>query len=206
MKNIFFILLLFLMSCKPAISQEVYAKFGENFTKFKYKNTYGENSIKFYALPSLAFEAGLSFYLNRKENLLLNSSLIYNQYNAEAFIHEKQYNWKANYIGFQNTASFKFFEAWTSLNLKGKLGFNVSHIISGTQNNNNIVHDLTKEKEFKGIFIQPLAGLEVAYVISDLVYISFDINKMMGFNTVNNPEKLSFSTNQFLIGFHFLPR
>ncbi|GAQ50171.1 hypothetical protein FPK15_contig00121-0002 [Flavobacterium psychrophilum] len=119
---------------------------------------------------------------------------------------------KSNTIGrliilvFQNTASFKFFEAWTSLNLKGKLGFNVSHIISGTQNNNNIVHDLTKEKEFKGIFIQPLAGLEVAYVISDLVYISFDINKMMGFNTVNNPEKLSFSTNQFLIGFHFLPR
>ena len=96
---------------------------------------------------------------------------------------------------FQNSKSFK---------VKTKLGIATSTIIKGEQYINNVVFDITKNEEFKGITIQPNVGVDFQYAINQNVRISAGYEFSKAFNVSNSSsEELSFTNNQIHFGLHF---
>ena len=49
------------------------------------------------------------------------------------------------------------------------LGVNVSHIIDGQQKINGETFDLISNDEFKGLFVQPIIGLDAKYYITNTI-------------------------------------
>jgi len=190
-----------------ASSQEMFGSVGLNSTKYDYTNSLNESLDGLQNGSGLSVEAGISHYIFSSQDLISHSvSLTLNQFNASAVEDAKPYSWKTTYMGIQNVLKIKIFTTQTSLGLDVKAGFNLSHIISGKQNNNQVLFDITKNPEFSGIFIQPLFGLEFYYEINRNVTISCGHNYSKAFNTKQSIEKLSFSNNQTHFGLRFTPK
>ena len=81
---------------------------------------------------------------------------------------------------------------------------NTATIIQGEQEINGVFYDLKNHKEFSGIILQPLIGLNLKYVITDYLSLSLGYNLSKAFNVSNSTnEKLSFNNNQIQFGLHF---
>jgi len=186
-------------------SQELFGSIGENFTKYDYKNSLGETVAGLQSNSGAFYEAGVSYELDSDKYFYYACSLTFNQFNANAKINASEYSWNSNYIGIQNVAIYNFFLTKTTFGIHAKFGINISHIISGQQDNNGVFHDLTNEPEFKGVFLQPLAGIDISYDLNDYIYFSCGYNYSRAFNTSSTVEKLGFTNNQIQIGVHFRP-
>jgi hypothetical protein len=90
------------------------------------------------------------------------------------------------------------------LDLAVKGGFNVSTIVSGSQKINNSRLELTNQKDFNGIVISPLLGIQAKCNLSEYGYLSLGYNYSRSINLTNNTDKkLSFLTNQVVFGISF---
>jgi hypothetical protein len=187
-------------------AQELFFSLGKNYTKFKYTNSNGQTLSELETGTGLFSEFGLAYILNDAENNYYTGSLNYNQYNSKAYINDRRYEWETSYLGIKNTLSLKLFETRTSFSTKICLGFNLSHIIAGKQTNNGEIYKITANKEFKGIFLQPLTGVEFNYEINSDIYVSCGYYYSYSMNLNTSIEKLYFSTNQVQIGIHFKPK
>lgn len=188
-------------------AQELFISNGKNFTKYDYKNSLGKTNPNIRNGEGSFYEMGLAFKLNKSADankLSYAVSLVYNQFNAVGGTSSANYAWKTNYLGIQNALHYTLFQNSKSFQVKTKLGCATSTIIKGEQFINNVVYDISKQEEFKGITIQPNVGIDFQYAINQNIKISAGYEFSKAFNVSNtSAEKLSFTNNQIHFGLHF---
>jgi hypothetical protein len=200
-----YLLLLVLFSGCFLQAQELFFSNGKNFTKYDYKNSFGNTNSNLRSGEGSFYQLGLDFKLNKATDKLSYAvSVVYNQFNAEGGTSTANYSWKTNYLGVQNALNYTLFQNSKSFKVKTKLGVATSTIIKGEQYINNVVFDITNNEEFKGITIQPNVGVDFQYAINQNVRISAGYEFSKAFNVSNSSsEELSFTNNQIHFGLHF---
>jgi hypothetical protein len=200
-----YLLLLVLFSGCFLQAQELFFSNGKNFTKYDYKNSFGNTNSNLRSGEGSFYEMGLDFKLNKATDKLSYAvSVVYNQFNAEGGTGTANYSWKTNYLGVQNALNYTLFQNSKSFKVKTKLGVATSTIIKGEQSINNVVFDITNNEEFKGLTIQPNVGVDFQYAINQNVRISAGYEFSKAFNVSNSSsEELSFTNNQIHFGLHF---
>lgn len=205
MKKTLFILLLSLIF-QTIRSQEIYFNTGKNYTSYSF-NYSSNNSSQFKLQSGIGnfYEIGYAMPLDF-ENLNYSFGLCLNEFNAVGNSLSNSYAWDTDYLGVTNAVNYTFFKhANFDISVKG--GFGLSTIIYGKQKMNGIYLDLISQKEFSGIFFQPLIGLQTKYNISNNNYLSFGYNFSKNISTSNNTnEQLSFNNNQFQFGIHIVTK
>ena len=168
-------------------AQELFLTAGKNFTKYDYKNSLGMSNPNLRSGDGSFYQLGMAFNLGSDEfNYAV--SLVYNQLNAVGGSSTANYAWNTNYLGIQNELNYILFQDYDSFKVKTKLGCAASTIIKGEQNINNVVYDISKNEEFKGILIQPNIGVDFHYSLARDIEISagyefskaFNISKIQG--------------------------
>ena len=188
-------------------AQELFFSTGKNFTTYNYKNSLGVTNSNLRSGEGSFYQLGMDIKLGKTadpKKLTYAVSLVYNQFNAIGGTSTDNYSWKTNYLGVQNALNFTFIEVSKSFKVKTKLGFAASTIISGEQNINNVIHDISNHEEFSGLVLQPNISLDFQYTITQNIKISggYELSKV--FNISNSSaEKLSFTNNQIHFGLHF---
>ena len=200
-----YLLLLVLFSGCFLQAQELFFSNGKNFTKYDYKNSFGNTNSNLRSGEGSFYQLGLDFKLNKATDKLSYAvSVVYNQFNAEGGTSTANYSWKTNYLGIQNVLNYTLFQNSKSFKVKTKLGVATSTIIKGEQYINNVVYNITKQEEFSGITIQPNVGVDFQYAINQNVRISAGYEFSKAFNVSNSSsEELSFTNNQIHFGLHF---
>jgi hypothetical protein len=200
-----YLLLLVLFSGCFLQAQELFFSNGKNFTKYDYKNSLGNTNSNLRSGEGSFYEMGLDFKLNKaSDKLSYAASVVYNQFNAEGGTSTDNYSWKTNYLGIQNALNYTLFQNSKSFKVKTKIGVATSTIIKGEQYINNVVYNITKQEEFKGLTIQPNVGVDFQYTINPNVRISAGYEFSKAFNVSNSSsEELSFTNNQIHFGLHF---
>lgn len=205
--------LLFMMAMfisHVAISQEFFLKTGRNFTTYNYKNSLGKTVSGLERSSGSNYEFGVEFFLdgadsNTESKFSYSASLVLNQFNAKGGNVNNTYAWNTNYIGIQNMGYASVLKSPDGFyNLKLKAGFNTSTILSGQQYINNVVYDLKKYQEFKGIFLQPEVGLDFRLELSRELGVNIGYLFSKAFNVSNkSSEKLGFTNNQIQLGLQY---
>ena len=201
--------LLFLLVSSGCLvhAQELFISNGKNFTKYDYKNSLGKTNPNIRSGEGSFYEMGMAFTLNKSADankLSYAVSIVYNQFNAVGGTSTANYAWKTNYLGIQNTLHYTLFQTSKSFKIKTKLGCATSTIIKGEQYINNVVYNISKQEEFKGITIQPNIGVDFQYAINPNIKISAGYEFSKAFNVSNkSSEELSFTNNQIHFGLHF---
>ena len=200
-----YLLLLVLFSGCFLQAQELFFSNGKNFTKYDYKNSFGNTNSNLRSGEGSFYQLGLDFKLNKATDKLSYAvSIVYNQFNAEGGTSTANYSWKTNYLGVQNALNYTLFQNSKSFKVKTKLGVATSTIIKGEQYINNVVFNITKQEEFSGITIQPNVGVDFQYAINPNIRISAGYEFSKAFNVSNSSsEELSFTNNQIHFGLHF---
>ena len=200
-----YLLLLVLFSGCFLQAQELFFSNGKNFTKYDYKNSFGNTNSNLRSGEGSFYQLGLDFKLNKATDKLSYAvSVVYNQFNAEGGTSTANYSWKTNYLGVQNALNYTLFQNSKSFKVKTKLGVATSTIIKGEQYINNVVYNITKQEEFSGITIQPNVGVDFQYAINPNIRISAGYEFSKAFNVSNSSsEELSFTNNQIHFGLHF---
>ena len=204
-KKCFLFLLLF-SGCYMQ-SQELFFSTGKNFTSYDYKNSAGFSNPNLRSGDGSFYQAGMDFKLNKSaasSKVSYAISVIYNQFNAVGGSRTANYAWDTGYIGIQNELNYILFQDYDSFKIKTKLGCATSTIIKGEQNINNVIYDISKHEEFKGILLQPNIGIDFQYAIDRDIEFSAGYEFSKAFNVSNtSAEKLSFTNNQIHFGLHF---
>lgn len=201
--------LLFLLVSSGCLvhAQELFISNGKNFTKYDYKNSLGKTNPNIRSGEGSFYEMGMAFTLNKSADankLSYAVSMVYNQFNAVGGTSTANYAWKTNYLGIQNALHYTLFQTSKSFKIKTKLGCATSTIIKGEQYINNVVYNISKQAEFKGITIQPNVGIDFQYAINQNIKISAGYEFSKAFNVSNkSKEELSFTNNQIHFGLHF---
>lgn len=202
----YFLLILITTSCFVQ-GQELFFTAGKNFTKYDYKNSLGMSNPNIRNGDGSFYQLGTAFNLNifrTSDEFIYSVSLVYNQFNADGGSKTANYSWDTAYVGIQNELNYILFQDYDSFKIKTKLGCTTSSIIKGKQNINNVVFDISKQEEFKGILIQPLIGIDFHYTVNRGIEVSAGYEVSKAFNVSNtSSEKLSFTNNQIHFGLHF---
>jgi hypothetical protein len=201
------IVVLFLVN--TAYSQQIYFLTGKNYTKYKIRYN-GSESVN--ALEKKgegdSYEIGLAIPIKVQRlafdnNLNYTIGLTLNQYNAEAGDQANNYEWKTEYVGVQNALVYSFIKS-NHLDLAVKGGVNISTIISGSQKINNSRLGLSNQKDFNGVIVSPLLGIQAKCNLSEYGYLSLGYNYSRSISLTNDTnKKLSFLTNQVVFGISF---
>lgn len=199
MKKLFLVTLFFTTCLLSA--QGVFFKMGKNFTSFSYKNTTPfTDKIKINGTGS-SYELGYAMPLKYKDFSYLGSVTL-NDYNATGESDLNNLEWKTTYIGVQNVVDYRFYDSFYFF-ISAQAGLNVSTMLYGKQQLNNATYNLTKNKDFSGLILQPVLGLNAKYYISKSGYLSLGCNFTKSMSLNPTPEKVSFNTFQILFGGYF---
>lgn len=189
-------------SLESAHSQEIYFYTGKNFTNYDYKDASGTSNPDLQAGSGTFYEMGYAMPLgNEKIKYCIGLSL--NEYNAIGGNFTNSYSWNTEYLGIQNVVSYSLLSRGSfDVHLKGGLG--LASLIYGKQEINGTFLDLSSQKEFSGVIIQPVLGFQTRYSIMNDGFLSLGYNFSKSFNVTNNTdEKLSFNNSQIQFGIHF---
>jgi len=185
-------------------SQEIYFNTGKNYTSYSFNDSSNTNSQ--FTLQSGSgnfYEIGYTMPINYR-TLNYSVGLCLNEFNAVGNSVTNSYSWNTDYLGVTNAVNFTFFND-DNFDIAVKGGVGLSTIIYGKQKINATYLDLISQKEFSGIFIQPLIGLQMKYNISSDYYLSLGYNFSKSISLLNNTdEHLSFNNHQFQFGIHFI--
>lgn len=189
-------ILVFLLLVQTVFSQEVYVSTGKNYTKYSTKSENpllaNSNSI---SNPGNSYEIGVNF--NRNSPVITYSvGLIFNEFNTSYVISGTaiRYDWQTKYVGIQNSVVFDLLKSGTranALQLNTKLGLNTSLFTYGYQNANGINFQLTSNNEFNKLILQPFAGLQLGYPISE--YCNFHLGYQISTAAVGKDEGASYN-------------
>lgn len=207
MIKFFFILFFYFFSFFPLFSQEVYLKFGKNFTKYDYLNSNGIPNPTLKSGTGNFYELGYNHYFNHCRcsyyRFYYSVSFVLNDFNAVGGNKIDIYSWDSQYAGLQGMINFNSLPD-NELNIIPKFGINVSSLLEGNQSIAGINYSLAQESEFKGLFISPVIGLDLKYSYSNSTSFVFGYAFSKSFKFSNsNKEKLSFVNNQLQFGFYF---
>lgn len=199
--NYFIVCFFFLFTISQA--QELYFSTGLNFANYKFKGT-DNLPLNFNSKSSNFYEIGYAFKL--KDNDLFNYSigLAINSFDSSAGDIANFYDWNTTYMGFNNQFQYTLIPAMRMpFEFSGGVQLQLMHIIDGEQKINGATYDLTKEVEFRGLFIQPGAIITTKYYLSDDWQFSLSYNYSNSFNLSNKTdEKFSIVNQQLRFGIH----
>jgi hypothetical protein len=183
-------------------SQELFLLSGKNSTSYDYKTSSGVTNLVLKSKTGSNYELGYEHVFNEKVSYI--TSITLNQFNSFSINEAKSYTWNTSYLGIQNAAAYTLLKTENELELKLKAGINIASIIDGNEEINGVIYDIKKIPEFSGVFIQPIIGLDLRYVITDYVTLSVGYNFSKAFKfSHTSDEKLSFTNNQVQLGIHF---
>jgi hypothetical protein len=198
----YFLFAIFLFSSK-GFSQEIYVKTGKNFTKYNYTNELLQSSSNLQSGSGNSYELGFTNPL-LEDNISYSVSLFLDGYNAIGGSTANSYSWDTQYIGVLGKLEYSFFPDNNFVDFLLNCGVDASTIIYGKQEINGSYYDLVHQKEFSGIWVGFPIGAQAKFEIQSFGYLSLGYNFSQNFNLSNNTkEKLSFSTQQIQLGFHF---
>lgn len=202
MRKIYLILIAFIV-ISNTYSQEVYFITGTNITKYNFSSDLGTMKTPLFSGTGFTYELGYVRPLFIK-HFSYTIGLNLNDYNVAAGDFANSYKWNTKYLGLSNSIDFDF-TVIEDVQLVLKAGLNLSTIIYGRQEVNGALFDITKLNEFSGLIFVPFTGLNLKYNINDNEYLSFGYAFSKGFKLFNNSnEKLSITTNQIVLGIHFI--
>lgn len=190
-------------------AQEVYFLTGRNFTNYqlRYNGTETINHLDKKGTGS-NYEIGLALPI-KIQRLSFDNNLDYivglnlNQFNASAGNQNNLYEWETEYIGITNALKFSFIQT-DHVDIAVKGGFTTSTIVSGSQKINNSKFNLDNQKDFNGIIMSPLLGLQAKCNLSEYGYLSLGYNYSRSYSLTNSTEKkLSFLNHQVAFGISF---
>jgi hypothetical protein len=203
------LLLLFLFLVNTAYSQQIYFLTGKNYTKYKirYNGSETVNGLEKKGEGD-SYEIGFAIPIKVQRlafdnNLNYTVGLTLNQYNAESGDIANNNTWKTEYIGVQNALVYSFVKS-NHLDVAVKGGVNVATMLHGNQTINNSRFNLSNQKDFNGVVVSPLLGLQAKCNLSEYGYLSLGYNYSKSFNLTNDTnKKVSFLTNQIVFGISF---
>jgi hypothetical protein len=203
------LLLLFLFLVNTAYSQQIYFLTGKNYTKYKirYNGSETVNGLEKKGEGD-SYEIGFAIPIKVQRlafdnNLNYTVGLTLNQYNAESGDIANNNTWKTEYIGVQNALVYSFVKS-NHLDVAVKGGVNVATMLHGNQTINNSRFNLNNQKDFNGVVVSPLLGLQAKCNLSEYGYLSLGYNYSKSFNLTNDTnKKVSFLTNQIIFGISF---
>lgn len=203
------LLLLFLFLVNTAYSQQIYFLTGKNYTKYKirYNGSETVNGLEKKGEGD-SYEIGFAIPIKVQRlafdnNLNYTVGLTLNQYNAESGDIANNYTWKTEYIGVQNALVYSFVKS-NHLDVAVKGGVNVATMLHGNQTINNSRFNLNNQKDFKGVVVSPLLGIQAKCNLSEYGYLSLGYNYSRSINLTNDTnKKVSFLTNQIVFGISF---
>ena len=185
-----------------AQGQEMYLSSGVNLTTYNFKST-DNLPLKFNSKTSSFYELGYGIKM-MDDRIRYSIGLAVNGFDATAGDSANYYEWKTTYIGLNNQLQYVIIPSERSpIELSGGLQMQLMHIINGEQKINGEQFDLTKEKEFTGLWIQPGALITAKYFVSDVWQLSLGYNYSTSINVSNSTEeKLKFNNQQIRFGIH----
>lgn len=181
-------------------SQQAYFNIGRNFTNYDFTNSEGNGNENINGSSGVAYEIGYAFDIGYKWTI--STGITLNEFNATGGDLTNNYSWNTNYIGAQGMLRYKILGGRrTNFNLNLNGGLNLNHIVSGTQKINGQVFELACQKEFKGIFLQPILGLDAKYFITRELALGMGYHLSKNYGLTNNsPQKLNFNNSQLQFG------
>ena len=175
-----------------AHSQYVTFEIGQNYTMYDFTNSSGEINPNVDGGSGMSLSLGLDKEINPRT--FVNYGLTLDEYNATGGDFASYYNWETSYLGLQSKLSLVLVDTTSvPFSIMLDLGLNVNHIIYGRQKINGQTYPLFNESEFNSLFIEPILGLSLRYLLSNSwgVGISYNMSKDFGvMNKVN--QKLHF--------------
>jgi len=179
------------------IAQEAYFSVGKNFTTYDYTNSLGESNANVSPSSGSSYELGYTFQV--KSNLQFATAVTLNEFNATGGDFSNNYSWNTSYLGLQGLFKYAIYApSGSDYKVMLNAGLNMNHIINGQQKINGQTINLTSEKEFSGVFMQPRLGLDVSYLIvrEIAVGLGYHYSKNFGISS-SASQKLNFSNSQF---------
>lgn len=203
------VIITFFFISKIASSQELYFASGKNSTSYKYTSSKSSGNLYLSPGDGNSFEFGYlkRFLKNDSANFFdyYKGSITYNQFNANGGTTNSTYTWRTNYIGVQNAIAINLLTTNNDY-VKFRLlaGLNISTIIKGEQTINNIKYNIANQEDFKGVFLQPLTGIETQIRLTNSINLLGSYSYSSAYKIQKKPgEKLYFVNNQFQLGLIF---
>ena len=187
--------MLIVLALNFTYSQEAYFSMGRNFTTYDYTNSEGTSNDNVEGSSGAAYELGYVFSLGDK--LGLAAGLTLNEFNATGGNQVNNYSWETNYLGVQGILKYAILDNLSGFGLNVNGGVNLNHIVNGKQKINGQTFDLTDNDEFKGLFVQPIVGLDAKYQINETFALGLGYHYSKNFGLTNStPQKLNFNNSQ----------
>lgn len=199
MKKLIFLSLILTMG--NIYSQDLNITTGTNFTKYNYTNSSGEENPNLNPSSGSFFEVSYSVPFNNRNDFKYVLGVTLNQFNATGGDFLNNYSWKTNYLGIMTGVKYKVTRPGNNVQVDFKGGFNLNKIIDGQQKINGQTFDLTQEKEFSSVGIQPFIGVEAAFFVSNYVGLTMGYSVSKNLSVSNgSPEDLSFNNSRIEFG------
>ena len=199
MKKLIFLSLL--LTIGNIYSQDLNITTGTNFTEYNYTNSSGEENPNLNSSSGSFFEVSYSVPFNNTNNFKYVLGVTLNQFNATGGDFLNNYSWNTNYLGIMSGVKYKVTRPGNNIQVDVKGGINLNKIIDGQQKINGQTFDLTQEKEFSSVGIQPFIGFEAAFFVSNYVGLTagYSISKNLSVSN-GSPEDLSFNNSRIEFG------
>ena len=203
MKN--YLLFVILITSCQLFSQEIFLNTGKNFTKYDYKNGFGQSDPDLQSGTGNFYEIGFNKPILNK-HLLYSYGLSLTEYNALGGNVANSYSWETKYLGVKAGLAFSLFpmDDFHKLNFLLQAGILGETIIYGKQKIDGAYYDLVHQKEFTGLVVESSIGFQVKYRVPSLGFLSIGYNYGQTLNISNSTtEKISFMTHQLQLGVNF---
>lgn len=200
------LLLIALFGISNLYAQNMFIRTAKNFTNYDFKvdNAATTSSPDYRAGSGSFYEIGYS-PSSPDNKLTYQVSLTYNEFNAAASKDISSYTWRTRYAGLQNLAYYSILGFDNGISLSLTAGVNLGQIISGEQFINTQYYDISDSKEFKGVMLQGIVGLNANFDVSKKVTYSAGCNYSKAYNNVFDSEssQLTMNTLQINFGLHY---
>lgn len=200
------LLLIALFGISNLYAQNMFIRTAKNFTNYDYKvdNAAATSSLDYRAGSGSFFEVGYS-PSSQDNKLIYQVSLTYNEFNAVASKDISSYSWRTRYAGLQNLANYSILVFDNGISLSLNAGVNLGQIISGEQFINTQYYDISDSKEFKGVMLQGIVGLNANFDVTRKVTYSVGCNYSKAYNNILDSESSQLTMNIFQIncGLHY---
>tara|TARA_B100000767_G_scaffold268481_2_gene288822 strand:+ start:260 stop:880 length:621 start_codon:yes stop_codon:yes gene_type:complete len=195
------ILLSFLMTIYNANSQDLNLIGGTNFTTYDYTNSSGEENPNLNGSSGSYFELSYSAPIRLVKNLQYVLGITLNQFNATGGDMLNNYSWDTNYLGIISGVKYAVTNPRSVIQVDFKGGVNFNNIINGQQKINGQTYDLTQQKEFSSVGIQPFIGTEISCFVSNYIGITVGYSMSKNLSVANgSPETLNFNNSRIEFG------
>lgn len=188
-------------------SQSLFVRMGKNTTKFKFETINTSTELKSNIGDS--YEVGVSFPLDSENTISYETALLFNNYNAYLGAPNSELNYSLNYLGIDNSLFYSILGTGRYSGrfvLRLKVGVNCNKMLSGTERIEGKIYELNEFPEFKGILFIGNIGIQTKYAASDVIDLSIGYNRgitLLNTGDIRN-QSLSLSSNQIMVGIHFL--